>query len=246
MPATNPSRLRIAAIICAAGSGTRFGSDHGSKLDADLHGEPVLYRATQALSSRPEVVTTIVAGPADAEALAEFRRRHEAQLDILGAAICAGGPTERYETVQAALRYTLEHYERPDAVLVHDAARPCTSDAVVYAVINGLGNHAAVVPAVPVADTLKRVEAGSDPRAVLETVDRRGLFSCQTPQGFRTDLLERAYMQSNLVSTDDAQLIERLGEPVALVPGDPRNLKITRPHDLDIARAVWPTLRPLG
>lgn len=239
-PATHP--LRLTAIICAGGSGTRFGTANGSKLDIDLHGEPVLIRAVRALASRPEIATTVVAGPADPDALNEFRRRHASRLEKLGATVCAGGRTERYETVQAALAYALEEHDRPDAVLVHDAARPCVSNEIITAVINGLQNHGAVVPAVPVADTLKRVEPGSSPHAVIETVDRGGLFACQTPQGFHTELLERAYAQQDLTSTDDAQLVERLGEPVVLVPGDPRNLKITRPDDLDIARVTLPTL----
>lgn len=77
---------------------------------------------------------------------------------------------------------------------------------------------------------------------MLDTVDRSNLFACQTPQGFHLGLITRAYAQADLSSTDDAQLVERLGEAVVLVEGDPRNLKITRPQDLELARAVWPTL----
>ena len=243
MTIPDASQFRIAAIICAAGSGTRFGNENGSKLDADLHGEAVLIRATEAIASRPEVGTTIVAGPADPGALSTFREKHATRLESLSATICAGGESERYETVQAALAFVLKQGPRPDAVLVHDAARPCTSAEIVQSVIDILRSDQAVVPAIPVADTLKRAASGTEPQLVTGTIDRRDLFACQTPQGFLTDLLERAYAQQDLTSTDDAQLIERLGESVVLVAGDPRNLKITRPHDLDIARAIWPTLR---
>lgn len=261
MPDPSPS-LRIATIICAAGSGTRFGGGQISKLDADIHGRPVLIRAVEALSGEPEISQVIVAGPADPQALALFRQTHQRTLDTLNAEICPGGVAERYETVKAALEYlvtTTSPADLPHAVLVHDAARPCTPRHVVAAVIEALRTHGAVVPAVPISDTIKRAHAPetADPTSpsgtstktpdesrilatVDQTTDRRGLFACQTPQGFHLKLLRRAYDQKDLASTDDAQLIERLGEQVILVPGDPRNLKITRPADLEVARALWP------
>lgn len=245
MPHPQSGPIRITTIICAAGSGTRFGRSKGGKLNADIHGEPVLIRAVQAIAQQPEVVGVLVPGPADPHALAEFRDRHGRALGQMGARICAGGVSERYETVKAALECLIDTAradDLPDAVLVHDAARPCTPLSVVRAVIEALANHDAVVPAVPVADTLKRADPIHLPHGVIETIDRHGLFACQTPQGFRLDLLRRAYAQTDLSSTDDAQLVERLGEPVVLVPGDTRNIKITRPQDLELARAIWPTL----
>ncbi len=242
-----PSSPRIAAIICAAGSGTRFGSSNGGKLDQDLHGKTVLTRAVQAVASQPEVVATIVAGPATPDALAQFRDRHEAVLKTLGATICPGGIAERFETVKAGLDHIRETLNGIDAVLVHDAARPCTPPIVVRRVIDALKDHPAVVPGVPVPDTLKRAEPASSTNPsqpqVETTISRERLFACQTPQGFHFDLITRAYEQVDLTSTDDAQLVERLGEPVLLVRGDPRNLKITRPEDLDLVRAIWPTLK---
>ena len=244
-PKTTP-RQRLAAIVCAAGSGTRFGNQHGSKLDADLHGTPVVIRAVKALARHAEIVTIIVAGPAEEHALKTFRDHYEDQIQQLGAKICAGGQQERYETVQAALEYLLsqasEHGSEWGGVLVHDAARPCVSMEVTTSVIEALTTHAAVVPAVPIADTLRRSRSGAEPRVADGSVDRHGLFACQTPQGFRLDVIRRAYTQTDLASTDDAQLVERLGERIMLVPGDPRNIKITRPHDLEFARAIWPTL----
>lgn len=257
--------VRVAAIICAAGSGTRFGGSQGSKLDADLHGQPVLIRSVEAIARQPQITKIVVAGPADPELLARFRSTYEGPLESLRAEICPGGALERYETVNAALNHLLQSpaqhapAENPaQAVLVHDAARPCTPDRVVRAILDALTHHAAVVPAVPVADTLKRARPAKPqppPQAnpsspgqrapvttIDHTVDRRGLYACQTPQGFHLDLLRRAYAQNDLASTDDAQLVERLGEPVTLVEGDPRNIKITRPQDLDLARALWPGL----
>jgi 2-C-methyl-D-erythritol 4-phosphate cytidylyltransferase len=144
-------------------------------------------------------------------------------------------------------------------VAVHDAARPCTPAELVERVFAAAEKHAAVIPAVGVRDTLKRVreeEAGAevDPiadilgtapasgrarrRVVESTVDRAGLMAVQTPQVFERGLFERAYAQKNLDSTDDAQLVERLGEAVVVVAGDERNIKITHPGDMRLARAI--------
>lgn len=246
MPTPQPSPPRIAAIICAAGSGTRFGSTKGSKLEQDLHGKTVLSRAVEAITRQPEAVATVVAGPANPDAMARFRDRHGSDLESLGATICPGGITERYETVKAGLDHIRATLTGIDAVLVHDAARPCAPTALVRRVIEALQHHPAVVPAMPVPDTLKRAQpgptAGTPHDVVQETISRERLFACQTPQGFHLDLIARAYDQADLASTDDAQLVERMCEPVLLVAGDPRNLKITRPEDLDLARAIWPTL----
>ena len=242
MTTTPNEPLKIAAIVCAAGSGSRFGGGPGSKLDADVCGRPVLVRAVEALAHRPEVKAIIVAGPADVDALQRFRQRHGAALDELGAHVCAGGLNERFETVRAGLEALRAMDIGIDAVLVHDGARPCTPGAVVSAVIGAMGEHRAVVPAVPVADTIKRADTARSPHPVIQTEDRRGLFACQTPQGYDLGLLLRAYEQADLSSTDDAQLVERLGEPVVLVVGDARNVKVTRPEDLLLARAIWPTL----
>lgn len=244
-----PPPESVAVIICAAGSGTRFGSASGSKLDQDLHGEPVLHRAVEAFVEQPGIGSILVAGPADPKALTAFRDRHERFFSSLGAVICPGGKAERYETVKEGLEHLAANEPPVDAVLVHDAARPCASRGLVRRVIDGLGNSSAVVPAIPVADTLKRASHTNAPGApglVQQTIDRGGLFACQTPQGFSLELITRAYTQDDLRSTDDAQLVERLGEPVMLVEGDVRNAKITRPEDLVIARAVWPTLRENG
>ena len=232
--------LRIAAIICAAGSSSRFGPGPGSKLDRDLHGKTVLARAVAAIARHPQVATTVVAGPADPAALSAFVQRHGEELAPLGASICPGGIAERFQTVKAGLEHLTASGIHFDALLVHDAARPCVPSALIRRVVEGLARHSAVVPAVPIADTLKRATTQTDGSSpVVETIDRSGLFACQTPQGFRADLIRRAYAQADLTSTDDAQLVERLGEPVMLVTGDPGNIKITHPPDLDLARAIW-------
>lgn len=256
---------RIAVIIPAAGAGRRYaesGGDYGavrSKLEEDLGGRSVLQRTIELFAGQgpgsPWVVGIVVAGPHEETAYTEFRDRHSDKLGLLGAKICRGGVTHRYETVAAALK---EVPASATHIAVHDAARPCTPAEVIERVFEAAAKHDAVVPGVEVADTIKRAgeEAGEEeeadplaailgaapkkkrPRVVRETLERRDLFAIQTPQVFRADLLRRAYAQKDLTSTDDAGLVERLGAQVVIVAGDPRNIKITRADDLAVARAV--------
>ena len=146
---------------------------------------------------------------------------------------------------------------------MHDAARPGTSPALIDRVLSVGARYDAVIPAIPVIDTIKRVDrtaiedAGADPLAsilsdgadsalhrVQETLSRDGLMQVQTPQLFARELLIRAYAQENLASTDDAALVEQLGEQVVIVQGDERNLKITRPGDTEILRAILGYAKP--
>ncbi len=249
--------MRLGVIIPAAGSSRRFNPDPllggRSKLDEDLGGRTVLQRTVELFNTRPEVVGVVVAGPHDADAMAAFRLRHADTLALLGATIVPGGPTHRWETVRAALAAL------PDSathVAVHDAARPACPPDLIDRVLDAAARFPAVVPGVEVDSTVKRLgdevaDDMADPlasilgaeerpalRAVAATVDRAGLVLAQTPQVFERSLLERAYAQTDLDSTDDAGLVERLGERVVVVPGDPRNIKITRPGDLDMIRRL--------
>ncbi|HLF92976.1 MAG TPA: 2-C-methyl-D-erythritol 4-phosphate cytidylyltransferase, partial [Planctomycetota bacterium] len=121
-----------------------------------------------------------------------------------------------------------------EVVLVHDAARPLVSAALVERLLAAAAVHPAVVPAVPVSDTVKRVRGG----LVVETLDRASLVLVQTPQAFRVDLLRRALQGDDADATDDAALVERLAEPVRTVAGDPLNLKVTTLRELDLLRAL--------
>lgn len=145
---------------------------------------------------------------------------------IPAVAVVEGGAT-RSASVAAALQDVTT-----DKVLVHDAARPFVSHAVIERVLDALERADAVVPAVEVAETLKRV----DGRSVTATVDRAGLWSVQTPQGFRTDLLRRAHAEGgDADATDDAALVERVGGGVEVVRGERRNVKITTEEDVEVA-----------
>ncbi|TVQ37616.1 MAG: 2-C-methyl-D-erythritol 4-phosphate cytidylyltransferase [Geminicoccaceae bacterium] len=213
------------AVVVGAGSGTRFGGR--PKQYRPLGGVPVFRRALMAFAGHPRIDGVLAVIGADAEA--PFRQV-AAGLDLLPPVI---GGAERTASVQAALD-ALAPY-RPAHVLIHDAARPLVPRAVIDRVLDGLTRFDAVIPALPVRDTLKRTVAGM----VTGTVPRDGLAAVQTPQGFDYRLLRDAYAQAGgAAATDDATLVERLGLAVHVVEGDPLAMKITDPNDLDQAERL--------
>jgi 2-C-methyl-D-erythritol 4-phosphate cytidylyltransferase len=167
----------------------------------------------------------VVAVPAD-------RVERARQLLAERAAVVAGGPS-RIESVGLALRALPEAV---DFVLVHDAARALTPPGLIERVVDALrAGHSAVVPGLRVSDTIKAVDANG---VVLGTPERAGLRAVQTPQGFATELLMRAYQRAGADPTDDASLVEQLGGQVQVIEGDPLAFKITTPLDLLLATAV--------
>ncbi|HSN93233.1 MAG TPA: 2-C-methyl-D-erythritol 4-phosphate cytidylyltransferase [Anaeromyxobacteraceae bacterium] len=219
---------RVGAILAAGGSGLRAGA---AKQWMALGGESVLRRAARLLAECPAVDEIVAVVPAGDEA------RGEAEVAALGkpARAVAGG-AERADSV----RNGLAALGRCAVVLVHDAARPFASVDLVARVAEAAARDGAALAATAAVDTVKRAAAG-EPARVAETLDRRAIWLAQTPQGFRREVLERAYAAAGAAAsaaTDDAALVERLGLPVTLVPGEPGNFKITGPEDLDRARAL--------
>ena len=256
--------MRIAVIIPAAGSSTRFmGASEGqdplgmgrSKLDEDLGGKTVLQRTIELFNTRPEVCQIIVAGPHDPDVMAGFKLRHGDRLNLLGAELVTGGKDHRWESVRSGLSLVSDEATH---VAIHDAARPASPPDLIDRVFDAAARFDAVIPVIPVSDTLKRVtsepiddKSEADPlaailgagesnpmHAVVGGIDRADAVLVQTPQAFAKELIRRAYDQENLSSTDDAGLIERLGEQVVTVVGDERNLKLTRKGDLPMLRAI--------
>lgn len=250
--------MKVSVIIPAAGAASRYAASGGQrhKLEEDIAGRAVLYRTIEIFSSRDDVASIVVAGPWEENELAEFRERHGAKLGFYGCRLCRGGREHRWESVLAALG---EVGEGITHVAIHDAARPCASQRLVDRVFEAAERFDAVVPGVAVGDTVKRVAPmdgalADDPldailggggklntgfSEVVGTVERAGLVLVQTPQVFERGLIERAYAQGDLSSTDDAGLVERLGERVVVVEGEARNIKITHAADLAIARAIF-------
>jgi 2-C-methyl-D-erythritol 4-phosphate cytidylyltransferase len=191
-------------------------------------GQTLVERAVTGLLQSGVVDRVIVAVPAE--------RTDEAKL-ILGheATIVAGG-ANRSASVSRALA-ALSGAGEPDFVLVHDAARALTPPELVVRVVEALrAGHSAVVPVLPLSDTIKAVDANG---VVLGTPERAGLRAVQTPQGFATDLLLRAYQRAtNAEFTDDASMVEHIGAQVQVVDGDPLAFKITTRLDLLLAQAI--------
>ncbi len=161
------------------------------------------------------------------------RERHGAVRALglsLGIAdlVCVEGGPRRRDSVSSGLAAAGE----VEIVAVHDAARPLVSPQLLEAVIAAARAHGAATAAIPCVDTVKRVSAGM----VVETIPRQELVAVQTPQAFRASLLRRAHAASDEDVSDDCLLVERLGEPVAVVPGEASNRKVTHPEDLDWLR----------
>lgn len=221
--------METLAILVAAGRGERMGAGR-PKAFLGLAGTPILLRAARALVASPLVGGLIAVVPAEQ---VEEARTLLAPLPRLRAVVAGG--ERRQDSVLAGLRAVGVGFE--GVVLVHDAARPLVEPALVEAVLRAAWDHGAALPVLAVSDTVKAVRDGR----VVSTLDRSGLFAAQTPQGFRFELLWRAYAaaeRDGALLTDEAIAVERLGEPVAAVPGSPRNRKLTTPEDLAWAEAV--------
>jgi 2-C-methyl-D-erythritol 4-phosphate cytidylyltransferase len=222
----------VGVIIVAAGRGSRVGGT--PKQFRELAGVPVLLRALRPFASHPDVACTVIALPAEAAAeppgwlgpLAGQRLR-----------LVAGG-AERGDSVRAGLAALPSDCA---IVLVHDGARPLVSPDTITAVIALARQGVGAVAAVPLGDTLKLVSDEQAPNTVARTIPRSGLWRAQTPQGFPRALLERAAaaaLADGVRGTDDAELVERIGGVVRVVPDRASNLKLTTADDFALAGAL--------
>ncbi|MEU2261029.1 2-C-methyl-D-erythritol 4-phosphate cytidylyltransferase [Streptomyces sp. NPDC019645] len=230
---------RTAVVIPAAGRGVRLGPGAPKALRA-LNGTPMLIHAVRAMAASRAVSLVVVVAPPDGAPEVKNLLDTHALPERTDYLVVPGGDT-RQESVRLGLEALPETV---GTVLVHDAARPLvpvdTVDAVIAAVLDGAP---AVVPALPLADTVKEVEPREKgtPEPVVATPERARLRAVQTPQGFDRDTLVRAHETvavSGEGATDDAGMVERLGAPVVVVPGHEEAFKVTRPLDLVLAEAV--------
>jgi 2-C-methyl-D-erythritol 4-phosphate cytidylyltransferase/2-C-methyl-D-erythritol 2,4-cyclodiphosphate synthase len=219
--------MKFAAILVAAGSGSRFGSEVPKQF-LRVAGKPVIRHAAERLAKHISLLQPV----GDAEPI-------EAALmgmDFLP--VVPGGET-RQESVFNGLLALERH--APDVVLVHDSARPFFPNGTVEGLLDELREAPGAIPGAAVADTLKRVERG----IITGTVPRAGLFRAQTPQAFRFSNLLAAHRSGVEGATDDASLLEAVGETVAVVPGSDDNIKLTYPEDLlRLERVMSGTLVP--
>jgi len=223
------------AVLTAAGSGSRLGCEVPKAL-VELSGRPLVWWAARGLRAGG-VGTIVVTAPA--ASLDEFRA---GIADIGGVEVVAGSDRSRQASVALGLA-ALGQRNEGDVVLVHDAARPLTPAQVTARVIDAVRAGAgAVIPVLPVTDTLKSVDASG---VVTGTPRRADMVAVQTPQGFRWDVLMRAHeagaslgADEAVAATDDAGLVEAIGAVVHTVAGDERSLKVTRPLDLSLAQLL--------
>lgn len=231
------SESRTAVVIPAAGRGVRLGPGAPKALRA-LNGTPMLIHAVRAMAESRAVSLVVVVAPPDGAPEVKTLLDDHALPERTDFLVVPGGES-RQESVRAGLDALPPGF---DVVLVHDAARPLvpvdTVDGVIEAVRDGAP---AVVPALPLTDTVKQVEpaaAAGAPEPVLATPERARLRAVQTPQGFDRATLERAHASVTGQVTDDAGMVEQLGLPVVCVPGHEEAFKVTRPLDLVLAEAV--------
>ncbi|MFE2279495.1 2-C-methyl-D-erythritol 4-phosphate cytidylyltransferase [Streptomyces sp. NPDC059454] len=235
-PAPGRTTARTAAVIPAAGRGVRLGPGAPKALRA-LGGTPMLVHAVRAMADSRAVSLVVVVAPSDGAPEVKSLLDAHALPDRTDFVVVPGGES-RQESVKRGLDALPPGY---DIVLVHDAARPLvpvdTVDAVIEAVRDGAP---AVVPVLPLADTVKQVEpaAPGEPEPVVATPDRSLLRAVQTPQGFDRATLVRAHETVKDDVTDDASMVEQLGLTVVTVPGHEEAFKVTRPLDLVLAEAV--------
>lgn len=225
-------------ILVAAGKSSRFQDAHFKKPFAPLARRAVWLHSAEKFLDRSDVSqVVIVVAPEDREL---FLEQFGANLAFMGITLALGG-NQRADSVRnglAALKETC------DFVAIHDAARPCLASTWIDNVFATAARTGAAILATPVVGTVKRV---SDNRQITETVDRTGLWEAQTPQVFSRSILEQAFAaDSSGTATDEAQLVEAIGQRVTVVPGSPMNIKITSREDLKLAEQMLKALPKPG
>jgi 2-C-methyl-D-erythritol 4-phosphate cytidylyltransferase len=229
--------MKVIVIIPAAGLGTRMAGSATGKTPAkqftELNGVPVLIHTLRKFAETPQISEIIIAlRKAEAD---HFSPRLQQERLSKPVRIVEGGE-HRQESVANALASVKAAPD--DLVLVHDGVRPFVDQDTIAKVIETAGRHGAAIAAVPAVDTIKQVDRTAEGAVVNATIPREHIVLVQTPQGFRVGLLRRAFeeaLRDGFTGTDEASLVERMGEQVWVVMGSARNIKITTPSDLELA-----------
>jgi 2-C-methyl-D-erythritol 4-phosphate cytidylyltransferase len=236
--------MKVFVIVPAAGLGTRMAPASvvkarkraPSKQFKELDGVPILVHTLRKFIAAPAVYEIVIA--LRKNEIAGFRTQLEKQYpEILNKRLqMVEGGEHRQNSVANALAAVAADPE--DIVLVHDAVRPLVTPEIIAEVIAATSKHGAAIAGLPAVDTVKQVERTADGALIRATLPRAGVVMAQTPQGFRYDILKKAFDDAaadGFVGTDEASLIERAGLPVAVVMGSARNIKITTPADMELA-----------
>jgi len=215
------------AIIAAGGRGKRFQNPLSKQL-CPLKGKPMLSYTILPFHLERKIDEVILVFPLD-EPQEAYRRIIE-QEQFHKVRLVAGGDS-RYRSVRNGFE-SIGDAKPNDIVLIHDAARPLVSQALVRSILKTASEKGSAIPVIAVGETIKKINQD----AIQNTVSREGLAFAQTPQGFRYEILKRAYDQVLMNDpTDEAMMVEQSGVPVFVVPGEKRNIKITDPEDLQLA-----------
>lgn len=222
----------VTAVIPAGGCGTRMGHETPKQF-LQLGDVPLLIHALRVFESSRTITEIVVVVPQDTVAYCQQELLPPFGLSKVST-VTSGG-ARRQDSVWNGLQAV---DERTTIVVVHDAVRPFVTGAMVEQVVESAGTHDAAIVAIPLHDTVKRAA----PDGMIETtLDRQRLWSAQTPQAFRVELLQEAHRssrQTGVEATDDAFLVEQIGHRVAIVNGSPDNIKVTRPEDLVMGEAI--------
>ena len=237
--------MNVYVILPAAGLGTRMAthssaSPAAAKQFRALSGVPILIHSLRAFASVPRVTAIFVAVRKNEiarvqEQIAQYLPHGSPAGEAAFIRVVEGGDT-RQDSVSHALAALA--CEDDDIILVHDAVRPLIDAATIGRTIDAVAQHGAAIVALPAVDTIKQVERTAGGAIITSTIPRERIVQAQTPQGFRCGLLKRAFAEAEadqFQGTDEASLAERAGIQVAVVPGSPRNFKITQPGDLELA-----------
>lgn len=221
--------MKYTVVLPAAGSGKRMKADR-NKLLLELSGKPIFIYTLEVFDRDPDCEGMWLAVKEDERELIE---KYVEQYEIKKVKGYAAGGAERQDSVRAGL----EMAGQSEVVLVHDAARPFISPAVIRELVERANESGAAIAGVPVKDTIKKVREG----VITETVDRAELWMIQTPQAFRYKLLMEAAQRAQadgFLGTDEAMLVERTGHPVQIVESTYENVKMTTPDDLIYGKAI--------
>lgn len=232
IPVNSSGLPRVAVVIAAGGSGSRLGAAVPKQV-LSVGGRSLLTRSIEAFLHEPRVREIVVVVPA---ALRADVMDHLPEGGAISITVTEGG-LRRQDSVAAGFRAVSA---LADVVLVHDAARPFVTGAVIARTIDAAERHGAAIAAVAARDTIKRARVDADGPVIAETLPREALYLAQTPQGFRRDVLQAAIElgEAGVEATDEARLAEMAGFNVRLIEGDTRNIKVTTVDDMMIARAL--------
>ena len=229
--------MKVIVIIPAAGLGTRMAlagkKTAASKQFFEIEGVPIIVHTLRIFARNPLVAQIVVA--LRTNEMEQFKKCLEKE-NLAARVVMVEGGEHRQDSVGNALAQLQAAPD--DVVLVHDAVRPFVDDEIINNVVCEVEKHGAAIAGLPAVDTIKQVERAAEGAIVTSTISRERVVQAQTPQGFRYELIKRAFDSAaadGFVGTDEASLVERLGADVWVVMGSARNIKITTPADMELA-----------